>query len=220
MGGDELRLIVGIVGDVRQFDLDSDPRPAVYVPYAQEPEFWLAPHDLVVRTQADPLTLAASVREAIRSIDPEQTVSNVRTMEDVLSEAVAGRRFSMLLLGAFAGVALLLAALGTYGVIAHSVARRTQEIGIRMALGARPFDVLRLVVGHGARLAIAGAALGILGALALTRLMGSLLFGVSPTDPLTFLVTALVLPAIAVLASFVPARRATRVDPMIALRCE
>ena len=217
---DELLLIVGIAGDVRHFELDRDPRPALYVPYAQESEFWLAPHDLVVRAQADPLALAAAVREAIRSIDPEQTVSNVRTMEAVMSEAVARRRFSTLLLGAFAGVAVLLAALGTYGVIAHSVARRTQEIGIRMALGARPIDVLRMVLGQGTRLAILGAVLGVVCALALTRLMGSLLFGVSPTDPMTFFLTALVLPAIAVLASFVPARRATRVDPMIALRCE
>jgi putative ABC transport system permease protein len=218
--GDATRTIVGIAGDVRQFDLDGEPRPGIYVPYAQEAAYWLAPRDLAIRAQSDPLALAASVRQAIRSIDSDQTVSNVRTMEQVLSEAVAGRRFSMLLLGAFAGVALLLAALGTYGVIAHSVARRTQEIGIRIALGARPNDVLRLVLGHGARLAIAGAVFGVLGALALTRLMGSLLFGVSPTDPMTFFVTALALPAVAVLASFIPARRATRVDPMIALRCE
>ena len=137
-----------------------------------------------------------------------------------MSEAVARRRFSTLLLGAFACVALLLATLGTYGVVAHSVARRTQEIGIRMALGARPVDVLRMVLGQGARLALLGAALGVVCALALTRLMGSLLFDVSPTDPLTFLVTALALPAVAVFATFIPARRATRVDPMIALRCE
>jgi len=138
----------------------------------------------------------------------------------VMSVSLTRRRFSMLLLGSFAGVALLLATLGTYGVIAHSVARRTQEIGIRMALGARPIDVLRLVLGQGARLALLGAALGVASALALTRLMASLLFGISPTDPATFVLTALLLPAVAVLASFVPARRATRVDPMIALRAE
>ena len=165
-------------------------------------------------------SIVAAVRQAVWSVDPTQPVSNVRTMEAVMLEAVARRRFSTLLLGAFAGVAVLLAALGTYGVIAHSVARRTQEIGIRMALGARPIDVLRMVLGQGTRLAILGAVLGVVCALALTRLMGSLLFGVSPTDPMTFFLTALVLPAIAVLASFVPARRATRVDPMIALRCE
>jgi putative ABC transport system permease protein len=212
--------IVGVAADVRQFDLDGDPRPAVYVPYAQEPLFWFAPRDLVVRAASPPLFLATAVREVIRAIDSDQPVSNVRGMDEVVSEASARRRFSMLLLGAFAVSAVVLAVLGIYAVVAQSVAQRTQEIGIRMALGARPSQVFRLLAGQGARLALAGVCLGLAGSLVLTRLMGSLLFGVTPTDPMTFLVTALALPAVAVLASFVPARRATRVDPMIVLRCE
>ena len=212
--------VVGVVSDVRQFDLDDDPRPAAFAPYTQESLFWFAPRDLVVRAEGDPLALAAPVREAIRALDPDQPVAGVRTMEQVVAESVARRRFSTLLLGGLAAVAVFLAALGVYGVVACTVAQQTREIGIRMALGARRVQVFRLVVGQGARLAVAGVLLGLAGSLALTRLMASLLFGVTPTDPMTFLVTALALPAVAVLASFVPARRATRVDPMTALRCE
>jgi putative ABC transport system permease protein len=213
--------IVGVAGDVRQFDLDSDPRPAVYVPYAQETLFWFAPRDLVVRAAGtEPLALAAAVRATIRSVDPNQPISSVRTMDDVVSEASARRRFSALLLGVFAAAALILAAVGVYGVVACSVEQRTREIGIRMALGARRRQVFGLVVGQAARLALLGVALGLAGSLALTRLLGSLLFGVTPTDPLTFVLTALVLPTCAVVACLVPARRATRLDPMVALRCD
>jgi putative ABC transport system permease protein len=212
--------VVGTVADVRQFDLDDEPRPAVFAPYAQETLFWYAPRDIVVRADGEPLALAAAVREAVRAVDPDLPVADVRTMEQIVSESVARRRFSMLLLGALAAVAFLLAALGVYGVVACSVAQRTQEIGLRMALGARRLQVYRLVIAQGARLAACGVLLGLGGALVLTRLMTTLLFGVSPADPTTFLFAALALPAAAVLASFVPARRATRVDPMVALRCE
>jgi putative ABC transport system permease protein len=210
--------VVGVASDVRQFQLDAEPRPQMYLSYAQVGLF--APRHLVVSTSVEPQSLTSAVRGAVWGIDRDQPVSNVRTMEDVLSESIARQRFSMLLLGIFAAVALLLAAVGLYGVMSYTVAQRTREIGLRMALGAQRSDVLMLVVGQGLKLALAGVALGLVAAFLLTRVMSSLLFGVSPTDPATLAVISLVLVAVALLAAYIPARRATKVDPLIALRYE
>jgi putative ABC transport system permease protein len=173
-----------------------------------------------VRAVGDSLNLAAAVRRQALAIDPDQPVFSMRTMERRLAESIAPRRFQMMLFGVFAAVALALAAVGIYGVIAHSVSLRAHEIGIRMALGAKPRDVSRMVVAQGMRLALVGLAIGLTGALALTRVMASLLFSVGPTDPATFAVVSTLLAGVAFLATYLPARRATRVDPMIALRHE
>jgi putative ABC transport system permease protein len=175
---------------------------------------------LEVRTAGDPLDWVAAVRRQALAVDPDQPVYSVMTMERRLAESVAPRRFQTLLFGVFAAVALAMAAVGIYGVISHSVGRRAHEIGIRMALGAKPRDVLRMVVAQGMRLALIGLAIGLTGAFALTRVMESLLFGVSPTDPATFAIVSLSLAGIAFLATYLPARRATKVDPVIALRHE
>jgi putative ABC transport system permease protein len=208
--------VVGVARDVRQFGLDAEPKPQMYLSYAQADFF--APRHLVVRTEGEPLNLAGTVRQTVWGIDRDQPVAQVRPMEDVLSDSIARQRFSMLLLGIFAGVALILAAVGIYGVMSYTVAQRTHEIGIRLALGAQKRDVLRLAVGQGLRLVLVGVAIGLVAAVALTRLMSSLLFGVSATDPLTLAAISALLVAVAALASYVPARRATKVDPMIALR--
>jgi putative ABC transport system permease protein len=210
--------VVGVARDVRQFDLAAEPRAQMYLSNAQASFF--PPRHLVVKTDADPLTLAPAVRKAVWEVDRDQPVSNVRTMEDVLSESLARQRFSTMLLGIFAGVALVLAAVGIYGVMSYSMAQRTREIGIRMALGAQKRDVLRLAVGQGLKLVSIGVLIGLAGALALTRVMTSLLFGVSATDPTTLVTISLVIVCVALLASYIPARRATKVDPLIALRYE
>jgi ABC-type antimicrobial peptide transport system permease subunit len=178
----------------------------------------LVANALVVRTSVDPLSLASSVRNAIWAVDKDQPVSNVDAMEHIVAGAVARQRFSMLLLAIFAGIALVLAAVGIYGVMSYSVAQQTREIGIRMALGARHSDVLKMTVKQGAQLVGAGLAIGLVVAFGLTRVMTSLLFGISATDPVTFLSIGGVLLAVALLASYIPALRATRVDPMVALR--
>jgi putative ABC transport system permease protein len=210
--------IIGMVKDVRQFELTAEPKPQMYLPYEQAGFF--EPRDLVVSTNVEPLSLAATVRRTVWEIDKDQPVSNVRTMEDVLSESIARQRFSMLLLGIFAALALVLAAVGIYGVMSYSVTQRTHEIGIRMALGAQRSDVLKMVVGQGLKLVLIGVVIGLLAAFILTRVMSSLLFGVTATDPATFITISLVLISVAVLASYIPARRATKVDPMLALRYE
>ncbi|HET9210746.1 MAG TPA: ABC transporter permease [Thermoanaerobaculia bacterium] len=207
--------IIGVVGDARYSSLDGELHPMVY---------WTPPHltysamTFVLRTAGDPADLAPAARREILAIDKDQPVSDVRTMEDWVSESLARTRFGTLLLGAFAGLALILAAAGLYGVMSYSVAQRQNEIGVRMALGARAGDVLRLVIRQGLALVLVGVALGLLGALALTRLLASLLYEVSATDPLTFAALALLLTAVSGVACYIPARRAARVDPLIAMR--
>ena len=188
----------------------------MYYPYEQV--ISLAQNALVVRTKVDPLSLATTVRNAIWAIDKDQPVSNIRSMEEIVSTAVARQRFSTMLLGIFAAVALVLAAVGIYGVMSYSVAQRTREIGIRMALGAQRSDVLKMTVKQGLRLVGAGVLIGLAAAFVLTRVMSSLLFGVSATDPLTFISISGILILVAVLASYIPALRATKIDPMVALR--
>jgi putative ABC transport system permease protein len=218
-GGDEPQWlsVVGVAADVKHFGLDTPARPVVYTPYMQLANSQMS---LVVRSTSDPAGFAASVRRAILEVDKDQAVSDVRTMEQLLSDSVSGRRFSMLLLTLFAAVALTLAAVGIYGVMSYSVTQRKHEIGIRMALGAGARDVLRMVVGQGMIVALAGVGIGLAASFLLTRLMGSLLFGVSATDPITFVVIPLILLGVALGACFVPARRAAKVDPMVALRYE
>jgi putative ABC transport system permease protein len=213
--------IVGVVADVRQMGMDAPVKAEMYFPYRQiTSHSWYAPRDLVIRTTGDPMKLASAVRQEIRAVDAEQPVSNIATMEELLTEETGSRRLGMILLSAYAGLALLLASLGIYGVLSYFVAQQTPEIGVRMALGARPGDILALVLRKGMTMTLLGIGGGLFGALALTRLMASLLFGVSATDPLTFAAIALLLAAVALLACYLPARRATRVDPMMALRDE
>jgi len=226
-GNDPLwRTVVGVAHNAVRNDWANEPEEELYIPYLQSRLYLEGPNwpvqyaSLVVRASGDPLRLAKPVRDAIASIDRTVAVSQVDTMEDVVSRSNARPRFYLLLLGSFAAVAVVLAALGIYGVMSYSVSRRFHEIGIRMALGAERADVVRLVVGEGMRVAAVGAAAGLAGALLLTRLMASLLYGVRATDPATFIGVALLLTAVALGASWIPARRATRVDPLTALRHE
>jgi putative ABC transport system permease protein len=213
--------VVGVVSDVRQMGADAPVKPEMYVPYRQASFYrFFTPRDLVIRTAVPPSSLVPSVRQAIYEIDPYQPLSDIRTLDEVLGRETAQRRVGMILLSVFAGVALLLSALGIYGVLSYFVVQHTPEIGIRMALGANPIDVLRLVVGKGMRLAFAGVAAGLICAFMLTRLMQSVLYGVSATDPLTFCLIAVLLILVALAACLIPARRAAKLDPMIALRFE
>jgi len=213
--------VVGIVGDVKEMGLEAPAKPEMFFPYQQMGgTLWNIPRDLIVRTTGDPLSITPALRQAIWSVDSSQPISNIRTMDEILAEEVAQRRVGMTMLVAFATLALLLASLGIYGVISYSVTQRTQEIGIRMALGASRGDVLRLVMTDGLRLAATGVAIGLGAAFAMTRLMAGLLYGVSASDPRTLAVVTVLLTAVALLACYVPARRATKVDPMIALRYE
>jgi len=211
------REIVGIVGDVKHYGLDQDTTLQTYEPYTQQPFSFMT---LVVRTAGDPTNLTSAIRNQVLSIDKEQPVSGVRTLEQRVSTSIAQQRFSMLLLGVFAAVAMVLAAVGIYGVLSYAAAQRTHEIGIRMALGARAGDVLKMVIGQGMKLTLAGVALGSGAALALTQLMKRLLFGVTAADPMTYAVIALSLTLVALFACWIPARRAAKVDPMVALRRE
>jgi putative ABC transport system permease protein len=208
--------IIGIAKDVKQFELTAASKPQMYLPYVQADFF--APRDLVVKTDVDPIGMAATVRRAVWEIDKDQPVSNIKTMDEIAAESVARQRFSMLLLAIFAGVALVLAAVGIYGVMSYSVTQRRNEIGIRMALGAQRSDVLKLTVGQGLKLVLVGVSVGLVGAFVLTRLMVSLLFGVGATDPGTFIGISVILVSVALIASYIPARRATKVDPLVALR--
>jgi len=209
--------IIGVVGNVHEMGLDAVPEPAVYWPH---PELVMSAMTVLVRTSSDPLALVSAARGELQKLDPELPMAAVATMDQLLADSLSRSRFTMLLLGIFAAVALLLAAVGIYGLIAYSVTQRTQELGIRIALGAQRRDVLRLVLAQGTRLTLLGLALGVLAALALSRLLATLLFGVTATDPLTFAGVAALLAFVALLACFLPARRATRVDPLVALRYE
>ena len=208
-------VVVGVFGDLKNVNLGDDAWPEVILPFPQLPWPLL---NLSVRAEGDPHALLAAIRRQVSGVDRDQPLTNVLSMDEAVSSASAQPRFTMLLLGVFSATALILAMVGIYGVIAYSVAQRRQELGIRMALGADQGDVLKLVVGHGLRLTLTGIAIGLAGAVALTRLMSSLLFQTSPTDPLAFTLSALLFTAVALLASYLPARRATRIDPTDALR--
>ena len=216
-GSDGFYEIVGVVGSIRQEGLDANPNPTMYVPYRQDvfSSMWI-----LAKTTGDPAQLVATARQAVREIDPSLPAYNATPLGDTISESVAERRFSMLLLGVFAGVALFLAAVGLYGVVAYTVTQRTPEIGVRMAIGAQPAHVLRMVVGAGLKLAIAGVVLGTAAALLAARFISTMLFGVTPFDPASYFATTAMLLAVAALACYIPARRAMRVDPLVALRQE
>jgi predicted permease len=221
-----MRTVVGIVGDVNDGPLGSKPGPHFYLPYLQLPDDYImynnviVPINLAVRTSTDPALLTSAVVAQIHSLDPQLAIANIRTMDQEMASSVAAPKFNTFVLGLFAFFALFLAAIGIYGVLAYAVAQQSHEIGIRMALGAQRRDVMRVILIQGARLALGGLAIGTLAAFGLTRLMASLLYGISASDPLTFAAVAIVLLAVALLACYIPARRAMRVDPMIALRYE
>ena len=221
--------VIGVVGHVKQWGLDQDGdakhpiHAQAYMPFLQIPDkFFSGPLsvEVVIRSQAPPATMAGLVREAIQNMNSENVMYETKSMEEIVAESLAARRFSMILLSVFAALALLLSSIGIYGVLSYVVGQRSREIGIRIALGAQRADVLRLMLGEGMKMALVGVAIGIVAALALTRLMVQMLFGVSATDPLTFVGVAAVLAGVALAACYIPARRAMRVDPIVALRYE
>ena len=210
--------VVGIVGDVRGQGLEKDVVLDVYFPDLQTD--WLGSNNLMVRVNGDPRSVLPGIRSAVRSIDPTQAVSRIATLDERISSLIAPRRFNLFVLGVFSVLAFLLAAVGVYGVVSQTVAMRTREIGIRVALGANRPDVLRTVAQQGVSLVIAGDAIGLLVALALNRVMQTMVFGVTTTDATTYATVTIAWAAVAVLACYVPARRATTIDPIAALRCE
>ena len=213
--------IIGIVADVRQMGLDEPVKAEMYFPYQQQTQYdFYNPRDLAIRTSGDTTSLVGAVRQIVYEVDPDQPVSNVATMADVLGVEAAQRRMGMIMLVAFAGLALLLASLGIYGVLAYFVTQHTNEIGVRMAVGASPLNILALVLRKGMGLTLLGVGIGLAASFVLTRLMSSLLFGVKASDPITFVSVPLVLAVVALIACLIPARRAMKVDPMIALRYE
>jgi putative ABC transport system permease protein len=209
--------VVGVVGDVKQDHMDGEEWPTFYVPYPQGPSLAMT---LVVRTAGAPLGLASAVTREVRQMDPDQPVANIRTMEEVVNLAVAGARFNTELLASFAGVAFVLAAVGIYGVVSYDVSQRIHEIGIRMALGAQPAEVCRIILRQGGLLAVYGITAGLLGAVVLTRSMRAMLFGVNPTDAWTYVTISILLAVVALGASYLPARRAMSLAPLTALRHE
>jgi putative ABC transport system permease protein len=209
--------IIGVVANIRSLELNTEPTPEIYLSHAQDV---FGSMSFVIRTTVEPTSVAPALRQAVQEVDKAQPVSDIRTMENIVSESVTQPRFNLMLLGVFSSLALLLSAAGIYGVTAYSVTQRTHEIGIRLALGARPVDVLKMVVGQGMLLILIGIGIGVVASVFLTRLMTTLLFGVGATDPVTFVVVALILTGVALLACFVPARRAAKTDPMVALRYE
>lgn len=215
--GDSGPTIVGVVGNIKHSGLEAELEPEMYLPFLQGPASSMV---LVARTESAPIALVGPLRELVQSIDKDQPVGNFRTMEEVVSRSVAQPRFLTIILSVFAALALALAAVGVYGVVAFSVTQRTHEVGIRMALGAQPSDIRRLVLGEGMSLALIGVALGLLGSFAVTRAISGMLYQVSATDPTTFTLISLLLTGVALGASFIPARRAMKVDPVVALRHE
>ncbi|HEU4477005.1 MAG TPA: FtsX-like permease family protein, partial [Pyrinomonadaceae bacterium] len=209
--------IVGVVSDVRSNELREEAKPEFYLSSLQDT---FRNMFFVIRTTVEPAGVAASVRQAAAEADKSAAVSDVKTMDNIVNEAVTQPRFNVVLLGLFSGIALLLSAAGIYGVTAYNVTQRTHEFGIRMALGAQVGDVLSMIIRQGMLLISVGLAIGLLSAFLLTRLLRTLLFGVSETDPLTFVVISILLTAVALLACYIPARRATKVDPLVALRYE
>jgi predicted permease len=221
--------IVGVVGHVKQWGLDSDDkqslRAQLYFPFMQLPEAAMQPSTwsgtgVLVRFAGDPQAVTTAIRSSLRNMSSDQVMYEVQTMEEVIADTLAERRFSMIVLGVFAALALGLASMGIYGVISYLVGQRTREIGIRIALGAKRGDMLRMVLGEGMKMAVIGVGVGLIASLGLTRLMANMLFGVKATDPLTFAVLALILVAVALVACYLPARRAMQVDPIVALRYE
>jgi len=224
--GEQVYQIVGVVNDVKQFGL-GDPAPrTVFIPVAQTPDKVLrlarqfVTMKFAIRTSGDPLALGAAVKREMLAVDPSSPLTNMRSLEQIVGRSLAQQRFNSTLLSLFSAIGLLLAAIGVYGVMSYVVTQRTHEIGIRVALGARASDVLKLIVGKGLALALTGIVLGLGASFALTRLMKDFLFGVEPGDPLTFSAIALLLTVVALLACWIPAQRATKVDPMVALRVE
>jgi predicted permease len=211
------RTVVGVISDTKEYSAEKEPPIAVYYPAEQVIARNMY---LVIRTTSDPVPMTAAIVKEIQAVDPEMPVYDVGSMDQRLYGSLARQRFSMFLLGVFALIALILAAIGVYGIMAYSVSQRTHEIGVRIALGARPDAILRLVIRQALILAALGIAIGLVGAFALTRVMSGLLFGVSATDLLTFVITSLLLGSIALMASYIPARRAAKVDPITALQHE
>jgi ABC-type antimicrobial peptide transport system permease subunit len=209
--------VVGVVGGVRHISLDASPEPELYRPHAQTP---MGAVSVVMRTRGEPLALAGLARQTIQAMDADVPISDVRSLEQVMSASVARPRLIMSLLLVFAGVGVVLGAVGVYGVIAYAVGERRREIGVRIALGAEPRRVAGSVVVHGLRYAVIGVAIGLAGSLAVTRVMRTLVFGVSTTDPATFVALSVFLIIVAALASYLPARQAARTDPMVALRVD
>jgi len=217
--GDPPRLtVIGVVGRVRMESLTEDSnRVQGYFASYQMPYFGMT---MIIKAAGDPNQLIAAAREQIKNIDPDQPIYNVRTMSEIRADSIAPERLNLTLMGIFGGIALVLAVVGIYGVMSYSVTQRTHEIGIRMAIGARPGDVFRMIMGHGMKLALIGVGIGLVGAFALTRLMATMLFGVEPTDKVTFASIAVLLTLVALLACYLPGRRATKVEPVISLRYE
>jgi predicted permease len=212
--------IVGVVEDIKQLGLDADEVPALYLAHDQKSQEWMNWMTLVVRTASDPEKQLNAIRAQILAVDRNQPIADVVTLDEYLAASVALPRFSSAMVASFSVVALVMALVGIYGIIAYSASQRRHEMGIRMALGAHPLDVLRLVAGDGLRMTLIGVLAGLSAALALTRVLANQLFGIEPTDPATFAVMPVILIAVALLASYIPARRATRVDPTAALRHE